>query len=138
MSGNIPITGAFSRMELSPDAASPPVTSSFDLKLARMSSSSSFGTSPPDTFKMPPRTRRPTRSETFKQLKPFASADIKICTLPSIEKSSANSSAFGEYRSIWCGDPDKGRISGEKLPFHQISHLTVRLSSTKLPCRRTN
>ena len=138
MSGNIPITGAFSRMELLPDAASPPVTSSFDLKLARMSSSSSFGTSPPDTFKMPPRTRRPTRSETFKQLKPFASADIKICTLPSIEKSTANSSAFGECRSNWCGDPDKGRISGEKLPFHQISHLTVRLSSTKLPCRRTN
>ena len=86
MSENIPITGGFSRMELSPDATSPPVSSSFDLKLARMSSSPSFSHSPPDTFKLPGRSRRPTKSETFKQLKPFASADIKICTFsPNLE-----------------------------------------------------
>jgi hypothetical protein len=77
MSGGIPITGGFGKMTLSPTATSPPVSSSFDLKLARMGSSPSYSTSPPETAG---RTRRLTRSgtENVKQLKPFASADIKI------------------------------------------------------------
>jgi hypothetical protein len=64
-------------MSLSPTATSPPVSSSFDLKLARMGSSPSYSTSPPEHSG---RTRRLTRSGTdnVKQLKPFASADIKI------------------------------------------------------------
>jgi len=64
-------------------STSPPVTSSFDLKLARMSSSPNYGTSPPDQFKAASggRTRRLTRTETLKQLKPFDSSDIKICML---------------------------------------------------------
>jgi hypothetical protein len=67
-------------MSLSPLATSPPVSSSFDLKLARMSSSPSYGTSPPDQFQAAGRSRRPTKSgvDNVKQLKPFATADIKI------------------------------------------------------------
>jgi len=86
MSGNIPITGNFGSMSLS---TSPPVSSSFDLKLARMSSSPNYGTSPPDQFKSGPggRTRRLTRTETLKQLKPFDSADIKLCIVPNFEHS---------------------------------------------------
>ena len=78
MSSNIPITGSFTKMSLS---ASPPVSSSFDLNMSRMSTSPGYSTSPPDHFTSG-RTRRLTRSgtENVKQLKPFASADIKIRT----------------------------------------------------------
>jgi D-3-phosphoglycerate dehydrogenase / 2-oxoglutarate reductase len=68
----------------SPTATSPPVSSSFDLKLARFSSSPSYSTSPPDSMAFSGRQRRLTRTgttEIAKQLKPFATADIKICML---------------------------------------------------------
>jgi len=76
MSSNIPIAGSFTKMSLS---TSPPVSSSFDLNMSRMSTSPGYSTSPPDHFKGPSG-RRLTRSGTdnVKQLKPFASADIKI------------------------------------------------------------
>ena len=65
-----------------PLGASPPVVSSFDINMARLATDAGYGTSPPEQFK-PGRQRRPTRTglDGFKQLKPFATADIKICTL---------------------------------------------------------
>jgi len=84
MSGNIPIASGIAKMQLaSPSATSPPVSSSFDLKLARLGSSPSYSTSPPDPLSGGSgRQRRLTRSGTAevpKQLKPFATEDIKIC-----------------------------------------------------------
>ena len=72
-------------MSLSP--SSPPVSSSFDLKLARMSSSPQSSSSPPDGMMKtaPPRQRRLTSKGLeviSKPLKPFASADIKIRSPP--------------------------------------------------------
>ena len=74
------------------------MSSSFDLNMSRMSTSPGYSTSPPDQAG---RTRRLTRSgtENVKQLKPFASADIKI-RMWSVEiRVVCNSSFVGKCRA---------------------------------------